>query len=206
MIAFLEGKVCEKNPGYMIVALNGMGLRLNYDPQYASRMPAVGDEARVYTYLHVREDELSLYAFPSYEEKQLFELLLTVSGFGPKIASSVTASMSPSRFALAILNADVKTLTTIKGVGKKSAERLILELKDKMAAQENLLPEDSEQAALMPDEGSASEVQEAISALRVLGYSQREAESALAKVLKGKEDSADVSEMIRLALRELAII
>lgn len=205
MIAFLEAKVCEKNPDYMIVALNGMGLRLNYDPQYASRMPSVGETSRVYTYLHVREDELSLYAFPSYEEKQLFELLLTVSGFGPKIAGAVTASMPPSRFALAILNADVKTLTMIKGVGRKSAERLILELKDKMAAQETLLTDEGETEQLPPMQGTSA-VQEAIAALRVLGYSQREAEKALAKVLKEKRDITDVSEMIRLALRELAIL
>lgn len=205
MIAFLEAKVCEKNPDYMIVALNGMGLRLNYDPQYASRMPSVGETSRVYTYLHVREDELSLYAFPSYEEKQLFELLLTVSGFGPKIAGAVTASMPPSCFALAILNADVKTLTMIKGVGRKSAERLILELKDKMAAQETLLTDEGETEQLPPMQGTSA-VQEAIAALRVLGYSQREAEKALAKVLKEKRDITDVSEMIRLALRELAIL
>ena len=205
MISFIEGKVCDKNPDYLILAVNGMGLRLNYATQYAHRMPAVGDEARLYTYLHVREDELSLYAFPDYEEKQLFELLLTVSGFGPKIAGTVVASMSPANFALAILNADVKSLTTIKGVGKKSAERLILELKDKLKGVDISLPEGGEELIAVANESPQGEFAEALSALRVLGYSQQEAEAALKKVAATGE-SLELTELIRLALRELAIV
>ena len=204
MIAFIEGTVLEKNPDYLILLHEGVGFRLNYDPLAAGRLPEVGQEARIYTYLHVREDELSLYAFPTYEEKQLFELLLTVSGFGPKISSTMAASMPPDRFALAVVNGDVKALSSVKGVGRKSAERLILELKDKLKKRTDQFPataveNEAEGAAF--DDAAHDEV---LSALLLLGYSQLEASAALGRVLKDREDVPKLEELIRLSLRELA--
>lgn len=204
VIAFIEGKVLEKNPDYFILLHEGVGFRLNYDPLAAGRLPEVGQEARIYTYLHVREDELSLYAFPTYEEKQLFELLLTVSGFGPRISSTMVASMPPDRFALAVVNGDVKALSSVKGVGRKSAERLILELKDKLKKRAGQVPavtaENAEAEAVFNDTAH----EEVLSALLLLGYSQKEAAAALSRVLKNREDVPKLEELIRLSLRELA--
>ena len=204
MIAFIEGTVLEKNPDSLILLHAGLGFRLNYDPLAAGRLPEVGEEARIYTYLHVREDELSLYAFPTYEEKQLFELLLTVSGFGPRISSTMVASMPPDRFALAVVNGDVKALSTVKGVGRKSAERLILELKDKLRKRAGQFPATAveNEAEGMAFADAAHE--EALSALLLLGYSQKEAAAALSRVLKDREDVPKLEELIRLSLRELA--
>lgn len=208
MIAFIEGTVVEKNPENLILNHNGMGFDLQYDAQYAGRLPAVGESGRIYTYMHVREDAVSLYAFPQHEDKQLFELLLSVSGIGPKSAGAIAAGLSPGHFALAILNGDVKTLSSIKGVGKKSAERLILELKDKLKKQNDFISSDeAELAGQMPGhEGEGSTAQEAEAALCVLGYSRREAVSAIRKVLGKSSVEPELSELIRLALRELAVI
>lgn len=204
MIAFIEGTVLEKNPDYLILLHAGLGFRLNYDPLAAGRLPEVGEEARIYTYLYVREDELSLYAFPTYEEKQLFELLLTVSGFGPRISSTMVASMPPDRFALAVVNGDVKALSTVKGVGRKSAERLILELKDKLRKRAGQFPATAVENEADGTAFADAAHEEVLSALLLLGYSQKEAAAALSRVLKDREDIPKLEELIRLSLRELA--
>lgn len=204
MIAFVEGEVCEKTPDFLIISQHGIGLRINYDPLYSSRMPAIGEKARIYTYLNVRENELSLYGFPAYEEKQLFELLITVSGIGAKVGSTIVASINPADFALAILNADIKRLTTIKGVGKKSAERLILELKDKLKKAGSFLPEDEEYSLPTEQPADSSDFAAAVSALEVLGYSQSEAKPAVMKVIKASKTEPELNELIRLALKSLA--
>lgn len=205
MIAFVEGEVCEKTPDFLIITQHGIGLRINYDPLYSGRMPAIGEKSRIYTYLNVRENELSLYGFPAYEEKQLFELLITVSGIGAKVGSTIVASISPAEFALAILNADVKRLTKIKGVGKKSAERLILELKDKLKKAGSFLPEDQEYSIPSVDQpADNSDFAAAVSALEVLGYTQSEARPAVMKIIEQSETQPELNDLIRLALKSLA--
>lgn len=207
MIAFIEGKVCDKQIGYLILLNQGIGYKLFYDPKYANRMPAIGEEARIYTYLNVREDEMSLYAFPDYEAKQLFELLITVSGIGPKMASGLVASISPADFALAILSSDIKQLTTVKGIGKKTAERMILELKDKIAKE---VPQEealvlAQKSQLSP--ASQDSISEARAALQVLGYSSGEADKAISQVIQeSPQMELEVNEIIRKSLKYLAVI
>lgn len=206
MIAFIEGKVVEKNPDHLILVNQGLGYRLNYDPLYASRMPSLGEEARIYTYLYVREDDLSLYAFPVAEEKQLFELLITVSGIGAKLGGTIVASINPAEFALAILNDDVSRLTQIKGVGKKTAQRMVLELKDKISKDQSWASDEGLAQALQ--QGSSPETSgltaEALAALQVLGYSQREANRAIGLALQEAGESPGLNELIRLALKHMA--
>lgn len=206
MLAFIEGKVCEKFPDRLVMNHQGMGFVLNYDSAYAGRLPALGEEGRIYVYLHVRENELALYAFPSPEDKQLFEILLTVSGIGPKVAETICASLGPGKFAMAVVEADVKALTQIRGIGKKTAERLILELKDKLGKSDFI---DENDAALQNagDETKTAIVDEAESALAVLGYSRPEARGALkAALAKSPESREDLDLLLRLALREMAVI
>ncbi len=206
MIAFIEGKVVEKNTDHLILVNQGLGYRLNYDPLYASRMPGLGEDARIYTYLYVREDDLSLYAFPLAEEKQLFELLITVSGIGAKLGGTIVASISPAEFALAILNDDVSRLTQIKGVGKKTAQRMVLELKDKISKDQSWASDEGLAQALQ--QGSSPEASgltaEALAALQVLGYSQKEANRAIGLALQEAGESPTLNALIRLALKHMA--
>ncbi len=206
MIAFIEGKVVEKNPDHLILVNQGMGYRLNYDPLYASRMPGLGENARIYTYLYVREDDLSLYAFPVAEEKQLFELLITVSGIGAKLGGTIVASINPAEFALAILNNDLSRLTQIKGVGKKTAQRMVLELKDKISNDQSWASDEGLAQALQ--QGSRSETSgmtaEALAALQVLGYSQKEASRAVGQALQEAGENPALNDLIRLALKHMA--
>lgn len=209
MIAFLTGKVCYKHEDYLILDNQGVGYQINFDSLYAGKMPALGEEARIYTYLHVREDDLSLYGFADNEDKQLFELLLRVSGIGPRLASTLVASLSPTEFALAIMGADIKRLTGVKGVGKKTAERMILELKDKIA--KDMAPSAEERESIFSAGAGAGEglsaLKEALAALQVLGYSRREAEQALDQVAKESDaQSLEVNGLIKQALKHLAQI
>ncbi|NLC84822.1 MAG: Holliday junction branch migration protein RuvA, partial [Ruminococcaceae bacterium] len=152
-----------------------------------------------FTHLHVREDMLMLYGFPTQEDRSMFELLITVSGIGPKVASAMVGTLSPGEFALAVITGDIKTITRVRGVGRKGAERLILELKDKIKGAEGIDPttlDGSDIAAGRPH----SRQQEAISALMVLGYSSGEASQAIKAVDDGNQE---LEELIKLGLRQL---
>lgn len=205
MYAYLRGTIVYKAADQLILEAGAVAYQLKHDAAMSGRFPTVGQEAKIWTYLYVREDEMSLYAFPSQEEKSLFELLLTVSGIGPKVASALTAELSPSVLALAVLNDDVQQLCRVKGIGKKGAQRLILELKDKLKAFAR------DELALEPTAVSAvevtgtSELEEALQALLVLGYQPREAKAALEKVQAAVSETPTVEQYIRLALRQLAV-
>lgn len=210
MISFIEGKVCQKFPNYLILENGGIGYRLNYNEQLAPRMPAIGQKARLYTYLDVREDSLSLFAFPQYEELQLFRMLTGVNRIGPSLASTIVATMTPDQFALAVINEDTDTLQEIKGIGKKSAQRLIVELKDKLEKEQEYQasPGDEEEAAAADTAtggtGNARvSYKAALDALTLLGYSGKEARAAVQAVSKAHPD-LELDELIRQSLQHLA--
>lgn len=201
MYAYIKGKLVAKTIDSLIIDNHGIGYRLQAASSLLDRFGPVGEEITAYTHLYVREDIFALYGFPSQEDVGLFELLLTVSGVGPKVASSVVGSVTPSQFALAVITGDTKTLTQVKGIGKKGAERMILELKDKLKGS------DWSGDAGSLSSAAASGVQlpqgvenEAISALLVLGYSGVEASRAVQAV---QAPGLAVEELIRLALRQL---
>ncbi len=202
MYAYIKGKLVAKTIDSLIIDHHGIGYRLQAASSLLDRFGSVGEEITVYTHLYVREDIFALYGFPSQEDVGLFELLLTVSGVGPKVASSVVGSVSPSQFALAVITGDTKTLTQVKGIGKKGAERMILELKDKLKGSDW-----GDEAGSLTTAAAASGVDspqgvanEAISALLVLGYSSPEASRAVQAV---QAPGLAVEELIRLALRHL---
>lgn len=132
MLAYIEGKLSHKSEGSIIVETNGIGFEICVSNNTLASLPLQNEDCKIFTYLHVKEDEMSLYGFADYEEKQLFMKLISVSGIGPKGAIALLSGMKLTDLLVAISNEDVAALTKIKGLGKKTAERVCLELKDKI--------------------------------------------------------------------------
>jgi holliday junction DNA helicase RuvA len=195
MIAHLHGRLLSKHPNEAIVEAGGVGYDVTISVPTFSDLPEVGGEVALHIHTHVREDALALYGFLRISEKQLFEKLISVSGIGPKLAITILSGMPADEMAGAIRGNDVAKLTRIPGIGKKTAERMVLELRDK-------LPKEAfGEVAVLP---SISPVEEdVLSALMNLGYQRPAAERALATVSKnGKSISFDV--MFREALAALS--
>lgn len=133
MIAMLTGRIAAKSTTHVVLDVGGVGFSVAMSTASIATLPAEGDEVTVHTHLHVREDELALFGFESAEEKGLFEQLITVSGVGPKVALSVLSSLSPAAFADAVATEDVARLSTVPGIGRKTAQRMILDLKDRLS-------------------------------------------------------------------------
>lgn len=198
MYDFIRGTIVQRQPNNLVVECNGVGYKILSAPEFMNRYPARGETAMIFTYLYVREDTMALYGFPGIEDRNLFELLLSVSGIGPKVASAIVGALPPSQFAMAVLSGDTKTLTQVRGIGRKGAERLILEMKDKLKGAE--IPDVPVSGMPAAAGGEQSIQQEAISALVVLGYNGSEAARAVFAV---KESVASLEDLIRLALRQL---
>ncbi|MDD3429175.1 MAG: Holliday junction branch migration protein RuvA [Oscillospiraceae bacterium] len=197
MIYSLTGEIIEKTPSEVVISCGGVGYLVNVPITASGAIPAVGSVGTIYTYLNVREDGLDLFGFADLESKRMFQLLISVSGVGPKVGLALLSALSVQRIALAISAGDFKTLTAANGVGPKVAQRMVLELKDKVGMQQaaGVTMRDVTTGAQ-----SAGSTAQAIAALSSLGYSQSEAAMAIAKL----DQSLSVEEMIRLALRGMA--
>lgn len=195
MIDSLSGIVQYKEPSLVVIACGGVGYGCKVSLQTAATVGSVGEETTLLTHLAVREDEISLYGFSTRSERICFLQLLSVSGVGPKAALSILSDLSPDRFALAVAAGDYKVFTKTKGVGPKLAQRIVLELKDKVSK--------TAQAAGYADAVSVqpvgSNMEEAMAALMVLGYGQSE----VASVLSSLDPALSASELIRLSLMQL---
>lgn len=194
MIDSLSGTIQHKEPSLVVIACGGVGYACRVSLQTAATVGAVGEDAILMTHLAVREDEISLYGFASRSERTCFMQLMGVSGVGPKAALSILSDLTPDRFALAIAAGDHKAFTKTKGIGPKLAQRIVLELKDKVA--KTVQTEGYAVPAAQPVGGA---MEEAMSALMVLGYGQTE----VAGVLSTLEPSLPSSELIRLSLMQL---
>jgi len=196
MISYIRGALNHKEPNRVIVDVNGIGYEVFIPLSTYQELPAAGDQVKLHTYHHVREDAVHLYGFLSSEEKEIFELELSISGVGAKIALSILSFMSVDEFRRAIAQGDMKTLTKIPGIGKKSAERMVLELKDKIGK----IHIDERMVKLL----EAESTNDAVSALLSLGASQSAAEYAVyrAERLLGKE--AKIEDLVTQALKLLA--
>ena len=190
-IARLHGILAEKRDDHVVVMVGGLGLLAYVPGSTLSRRPAVGEEVQLHTYLHVREESLSLYGFATREEQRLFEMLLGVAGVGPKAALAFLSALSPSELAGAIATENVDVLTRVPGIGKKLAARLVLELKGKLEAYAG---------EALPAPAARSD--EVLAALVGLGYSAAEAAEALAQVPEAAGTSTE--ERLRHALRYFA--
>lgn len=200
MFAFVEGVVCEKTNGTLVLLASGVGWQLMVSNNTLQAAPAAGSVMRCHTWLSVREDAVELYGFATREEKELFLRLISVSGVGPKTALGVLGAMPLRDLNLAILLGDVNALARAPGIGKKTAQRIALELKDKISQADISSAADGGKGA--PAAATATDsVAEALEALTALGYSAVEARNALS----GIRDQADTAEeLIRLALRSMA--
>ena len=201
MYAFIEGTVCEKTNGCLVLQAGGVGWQLSCSNNTLMAAPALGETMRCFTFLSVREDALELFGFATREEKEMFLQLTSVSGIGPKTALGVLGSMSLRDLNLAILLGDVNALSRAPGIGKKTAQRIALELTDKVS-QADVSAAAAGSAAAVPAASMAADcVADAIEALTALGYSSTEARSAVSQV---RDQSDKPEELIRLALRAMA--
>ena len=202
MYAFIEGEVCEKANGSLVLLASGVGWQLNCSNNTLQAAPALGEKMRCYTFLSVQEDAMELFGFATREEKEMFLQLTSVSGIGPKTALGVLGAMPLRDLNLAILLGDVNALSRAPGIGKKTAQRIALELKDKVT-QADVSASASGNAAAAPavSAANADGVTEAIEALIALGYSSTEARTAVSQV---RDRSDKPEELIRLALRAMA--
>jgi Holliday junction DNA helicase RuvA len=195
MIAHLRGKLLAKHPNQAVVETAGVGYDVTISVPTFSDLPALGGEVALHIHTHVREDQIALYGFLRPSEKLLFEKLITVSGIGPKLAITILSGMAADEMVRAIRGNDIARLTRIPGIGKKTAERMVLELRDK-------LPEVSPTASPAIPIMSATE-EDVLSALVNLGYQRATAEKALAAVAKeGQAKSFD--QMFRAVLSRLS--
>jgi holliday junction DNA helicase RuvA len=195
MIVQLTGKLASKLPDHCIVDVSGVGYGVQLSLATFSALPEIGEVLKLEIYTHVREDQLNLFGFASPEEKDLFKKLISISGVGPKMALGILSGLPTTQLVKAIGSEDRDRLTKIPGVGKKTAERIIIELKDKISIDHSII------TSTPGSELIANRLDGAISALVNLGYKQQTAEDCLKK-LKPSE-AAPIEEIIRLALKEL---
>ena len=196
MYYYIKGKLAHKDIDFIVIDAGGVGYKINTS---LTSMPLFGDkgaDTMAYTYLHVREDVMDLYGFATKEEREMFLRLLAISGVGPKAALAILSVATPSKLAVAVLTNDVKIITKAAGVGPKLAQRVILELKDKLKDTDLSIDEaDALEAEAAPSDSK----NDAISALVVLGYSANEAKEAVRNI----DGSLDTEEIIKKALINL---
>jgi len=198
MITFVQGVLVEKEPERAVVNVGGIGYEVFIPLSTYDRLPMVDEPVKVLTYHHVREDAQVLYGFATGDERDLFNRLLAVSGIGPKIALAALSGMSVRELKASIVGADIKRLSGISGIGKKTAERIVVELKDKISAGEAL------EAVAGADEAMPSEVRlrDTVMALIALGYKQQDALAMARKAAEKAGPDAPVEDLIRRSLAQ----
>ncbi len=199
MFAYIKGNLEVKTKGYVIIDVNGVGYKIFMSETAIEKIGEIGTVVKVHTYLRVREDDMSLYGFNTNEELRMFELLLQVSGIGAKSAITILSNIMPSQFALAVITNDVSKIKSLPGIGPKTAQRIILELKDKIKTEEAVTKGENIEENTNIEENE--NISEAISALQVLGYSKKEIEKSLEKE---STKGLTLEEIIKLGLKNLA--
>ena len=201
MYAYIKGKVTDRNDQQIVIENNGIGYLINCPLGISAEIGGIGDEVTVWLYQSVKEDDISLYGFSSRDQKEMFLKLITVSGIGPKVAHSICASLSAEQIAAAVMSGNVALLTGVKGLGKKTAERIILELKDKLKSQLGstaAITASPIAASSVSANADSGVMQDAAGALVVLGYKDQEAAEAVASAY---EDGIGLEDLIRKALK-----
>jgi Holliday junction DNA helicase RuvA len=196
MLSFLRGKLVVVEKEAVVVEVNGLGFSVHVPASTLARLPAPGAEVKLHTHLAPREDGLFLYGFWEREELEIFRALLNVNGVGPKAAAGLLSFFGPQRLQAAIARADADELTRAPGIGKKTAQRIVLELKDKLAKM-FVQPEGEERGAASRDE------EDAVAALTSLGYPEGEAKKAVRSVLREAGEPLAAGQLVRLALRKI---
>ncbi len=197
MIDYVSGSLATKKPTEAVIDVGGIGYRILIPTSTYERLPEPGEDAVLLTHHHVREDAITLFGFLSTEERRVFELMLGVSGIGPKLALAALSALRPSEIKQRIMDRDVAMLTRIPGVGKKTAERLVIELRDRFE-KDGLDGASSGADSAMGDDNFRAD---AMAALEALGLSRSAAEKAVLGVLRKDSSIRNAEEIIRLALR-----
>lgn len=197
MFAYIKGSLEQKSNNYVVIDVGGIGYKIFMATKAIETLGEIGKVVKVHTHYYVREDNISLYGFNTNEELRMFELLLQVSGIGAKSAIAMLSEISPSSFALAVISDDISQLVKIPGIGKKTAARIVLELKDKLKTEEAITKTEGVKLSITNEE----ETSEAIAALQVLGYTKREIEKALENV---DTKNLQLEEIIKQGLKNLA--
>ncbi|MDO4781707.1 MAG: Holliday junction branch migration protein RuvA [Capnocytophaga felis] len=194
MITQLQGKLIEKNPTYVVIDCGGVGYFVNITLHTFSSL-LENENIKLYTYLQIKEDAHTLYGFLTKAEREVFVLLLSVSGVGASTARTMLSSLTATHVRSAIINGDVSTIQSVKGIGTKTAQRVILDLKDKMMKLQDF------------DDVPYNEVntnkEEALAALEVLGFARKQAEKVVDKIVKSASEEISVEEIIKQALKNL---
>ncbi len=193
MINFLKGRLIEKSPTQIVIECNGVGYEVNISLYTYGKLPK-DDNIRIYTYFHVREDAQILYGFTDKDEKEVFLKLISVSGIGTSTARMMFSSLSPAEVVNAIASGDVDTIKSVKGIGLKTAQRVIVDLKDKITKTDH-------SGEVLPLQNNTNKT-EALSALVTLGYTKKQAEQSVHKILKTNPE-ASIEEIIKTALKNL---
>lgn len=193
MITHIKGKLIEKNPTSVVIETNGIGYFINISLHTFSQIPDQ-EELKLYTHLQVKEDSHTLYGFVTLAERQIFRLLISVSGIGTSTARTMLSSLAPSQVAQAIASADVATVQSVKGIGSKTAQRVIIDLKDKI-----LKAYDLEDTLVLQNNTNKDE---ALSALEVLGFAKKQAERVVDKIIK-EDTEISVESILKEALKKL---
>lgn len=194
MLAYIKGSLEMKTKNYIVIDINGLGYKVFMSEPAINTIGEIGDIVKVHTHYRVREDDISIFGFKTLEELRLFELLLSVSGVGAKSALAMLACIEPSDFAIAVISDNVKLLTQIPGIGPKSAQRIILELKDKLKAEQNSEAIENASAKMQK---TNENIEEAVSGLMVLGFSKKDIEKAFEHL---DVDSLSVEDLIKKGL------
>ncbi len=195
MIAYLEGELSRNNIDYIVLFTNGIGYKIYLPSSVQQGLPQLGSQIELHIHQNVREDDISLYGFAKVEDLELFEELLNVSKIGPKVALSILSTMSSREFKRAIINNEISTLKEIKGIGNKTAKRLILELQEKIDL-DNIIEDDS-------SEMTNNRVDDAIQALVALGYKRSNVYNLVKDICQDKDDY-QVEDIIKEALIHLS--
>ena len=195
MINHLKGTIELKKESFIVIDVNGVGYKVSMSDTSLQKLNQ-NEEVKVFTYMRISEDDINLYGFLSYEELSMFELLISVGGIGSKSALKILSNILPSKFALAVITNDVNTLKKLPGIGAKTAQRVILELKDKIKTSQQ--DEEEKEENITQIEGNAKDAEDA---LQVLGYTRKDIEKVLEKV---DISGLSVEEIIKLGLKNLS--
>lgn len=201
MISYIRGELVDIQEDKIIVDVGGVGYGIYMPRQAITRLPAAGREVKIHTYLNVREDAMQLFGFLSKDDLEVFKLVIGVSGIGPKGGLSILSGMSPDELRFAVISNDTKAISKTPGIGKKTAEKLIIELKDKLSMEDVLeRGKDSLEYSQETSESVGVQAEEAVQALVALGYGSTEALRAVKNVIA---DGMTVEEVLKLSLKQM---
>lgn len=200
MFAYIKGTLEEKSTNYVVIDVGGIGYKIFMSNISINEIGDLGNKVKVHTHYYVREDNISLYGFLTHEELKMFELLLSVSGIGAKSAIAMLSNITPAGFACAIISNNVALLKKIPGIGPKTAQRIILELQDKLKSEQELAKQE-EQTEITTINTASENVEEAMQALQILGYNRKEIDKAFEKIAN---TDVSVEELIKKGLSILA--